>query len=118
MMIISRESLRKALVVVPVSLFLGLCLGESSPAQEEKTGSAKSGDKGQVVMKYEDQIPMGTHRVEDQSGRKYIIYSTGGPSERSKALRKREREKADKSLEMLPRIVVDTRTGTSTEQAE
>ena len=104
----------KPLIVGGLALFLGLA-GAPALAQEGSSGAGQESGRGAVVMKYDDQVPMGTHRVEDQSGRKYIIYSTGGPSPRSKMLEEAEKEKVDKSWEMLSTIIIDTRSGSGSD---
>ncbi len=93
------------------AVFLAVLVGGAlSPAQEISPGPAKDANRNPIIMKYDPQAPMGTHRVQDANGRNNIIHSTGGPSERSKRLREEVKQDKDKAWEMLSHIIIDTRS--------
>ena len=84
--------------------------GPVSWAQDSSSGGSTTALRKPVVMKYNDEVPMGTHRVKDEDGRSNIVYSTGGPSESTQKRRKQAEEDRSKSWEMLSHIVIDTRS--------
>ncbi len=111
----TRSRLSSALFAAGV--FMLLPAGAVCPAlaQDARSGPAKSAGRGPVIMKYNEDVPLGTHRFKDESGREYIIYSTGGPSERSRMIRESAREKEDRAWEMLSTIIIDTRSDNNSE---
>jgi|GEM_PF-3729627 len=79
----------------------------SVQAQEKPpAGSVSRGDK---VIGGEEELPLGSHRLEDASGRQQRVYTTGGPSERQKESKEQAREERRLMLENLPRIIIDLR---------
>ena len=94
-----------------LALSIAACIaGSLAWAQDSSSNSSSTALRKPVVMKYNDEVPMGTHRVKDEDGRSSIVYSTGGPSESTQKLRKQAEEDRDKSWEMLSHIVIDTRS--------
>lgn len=87
-----------------------LILKGSGSAQDISSDPETKANRGPVIIKYDDNVPMGTHRVKDKDGRNQIIYSTGGPSERSKMIRESAKEDKDRAWEMLSTIIIDTRS--------
>ena len=79
-------------------------------ASAQDTGPDSKADRGPVIIKYDDKAAMGTRRITDDQGRKYILYSTGGPSEGLKSISESAREDKDKAWEMLSTIIIDTRS--------
>jgi hypothetical protein len=98
------------------ALALLLPVGNPARAQDDSVDPAtqtpdSGARRGSVIMRYNEEVPMGTHRVKDKDGREVIIYSTGGPSKRSQIIRESAREDRDQAWEMLSTIIIDTRSG-------
>ena len=99
-------SLRLVIVLAGALLVWSLIWG---PARAGEKPPPKPVPRGDRVIGGEEELPLGSHRIEDGSGRKQRVYTTGGPSERKKESQERAEEERRLILENLPGIIVDTR---------
>ena len=88
-----------------------LCLILTSPA----LSFAQADDPAEETK---GSVPMGVHRVTDEKGRSWIIYSTG--SDEKADWKARAEEDRKNSWEMLKAIIIDARenTGNSNDSTE
>ena len=86
-----------------------VCAPPPGLVQAQEKPPKKAVHRPDQVIGGEEELPLGSHTVEDPSGGKERVYTTGGPSERQKESREQAKEERRLILENLPGIIVDQR---------
>ncbi len=92
----------RMILIVSLAVML-VFAGQTISAQD------RGAEKSNLSSETDAPTSMGVHRVTDEAGRTWIIYSTQGSSEEKSKIREQYEEDRRRSWEMLNNIIIDTR---------